>query len=405
MKKSAPSTCSAASEGSALDLREPDLFGQLPSVSKTPTPSASLKSTGPKSQYTTMSEPSTQMDLEELTSSVAGSPASPGVSPGSSEAQKMTAISGQRWLPLLKSYGLSGSLAKTCEALLTSPWGSSAAFLTWKASGTKPFHLLFQLAPLTPRTAGTGSGLWQTPNANEDRAECYTLETSYKHRQEGRQIHLAQEVRDQRLWPKPRKMIPTPTASDHIERTSTSTEAVNPLTGKSVSLDRFVRFWPDQETQESGVPRLWATPRTSDIASGRTLNEKGQRTSKSSNLTFGANLADQVKMWPTPQARDWKDGKNPKPHGNHSPSLPVAVSTVKMYPTPDVGAAKGRGQSSAENRHRLGGSLNPTWVEWLMGFPTGWTDLNASETQSSRKSLSKSDGQSWKDNDDDLSRV
>jgi DNA (cytosine-5)-methyltransferase 1 len=22
-----------------------------------------------------------------------------------------------------------------------------------------------------------------------------------------------------------------------------------------------------------------------------------------------------------------------------------------------------------------GGSLNPTWVEWLMGFPTGWTDL------------------------------
>jgi hypothetical protein len=23
----------------------------------------------------------------------------------------------------------------------------------------------------------------------------------------------------------------------------------------------------------------------------------------------------------------------------------------------------------------VGGQLNPTWVEWLMGFPTGWTDL------------------------------
>ena len=23
------------------------------------------------------------------------------------------------------------------------------------------------------------------------------------------------------------------------------------------------------------------------------------------------------------------------------------------------------------------GKLNPTWVEWLMGFPTGWTDLEA----------------------------
>ncbi len=26
-----------------------------------------------------------------------------------------------------------------------------------------------------------------------------------------------------------------------------------------------------------------------------------------------------------------------------------------------------------------GGKLNPAWVEWLMGFPHGWTDLDASE--------------------------
>ena len=24
-----------------------------------------------------------------------------------------------------------------------------------------------------------------------------------------------------------------------------------------------------------------------------------------------------------------------------------------------------------------GGKLNPTWVEWLMGFPLAWTDLEA----------------------------
>ena len=27
------------------------------------------------------------------------------------------------------------------------------------------------------------------------------------------------------------------------------------------------------------------------------------------------------------------------------------------------------------------GPLNPEWVEWLMGFPIGWTELSASETQ------------------------
>jgi hypothetical protein len=33
----------------------------------------------------------------------------------------------------------------------------------------------------------------------------------------------------------------------------------------------------------------------------------------------------------------------------------------------------------------IGGKLNPTWVEWLMGFPTEWTDLKDSETPLSPK--------------------
>ena len=28
----------------------------------------------------------------------------------------------------------------------------------------------------------------------------------------------------------------------------------------------------------------------------------------------------------------------------------------------------------------INGALNPTWVEWLMGFPLGWTDLQPLET-------------------------
>ena len=47
------------------------------------------------------------------------------------------------------------------------------------------------------------TGLWETPNANEDRAENYTKETSHKHWKEGRQVHLSQQVRDERLQSKP----------------------------------------------------------------------------------------------------------------------------------------------------------------------------------------------------------
>ena len=318
-KPSTSLTSLAASEDSALDLNEPDLFGQLPSVSENPSRKQSSESTGPKSPSTTMSEPSQQSDLEELISSAEGSPVSLGVSPGSSEAQKMTVTSGRSWLPLLKSYGLDGSLGKMCEALLTRNWASSAAFLTWKASGMKSPHLLFQLAPSMPRTEGIASGLWLTPTASESVTDLEKFK-------------------------------------ERMEKYNNGTTM------------------PNLATQVS--QRLWQTPRASDgkgSASPESAMGAIRRMGGPTNLPEQTQLVEH-RLWPTPTTRDYK-GANSDEHlakaRGHHDQLPNAVKMA--------------GDKA--------GSLNPQWVEWLMGFPEGWTDLNPSEMPSSRKSSNKSGGQ------------
>jgi hypothetical protein len=55
----------------------------------------------------------------------------------------------------------------------------------------------------------------------------------------------------------------------------------------------------------------------------------------------------------------------------------------KMFPTPTCQDAKNNGSASQQVRNTkplnvvVGGSLNPAWVEWLMGWPIGWTALDA----------------------------
>lgn len=83
---------------------------------------------------------------------------------------------------------------------------------------------------------------------------------------------------------------------------------------------------------------MWPTPRA---------EERQQRNSQDNYVA----LSMAVKMWPTPMSQNWRSGKTLKDYGNSRP-LQEAVS----------------------------GQLNPTWVEWLMGFPLGWTDCDVLET-------------------------
>ena len=70
------------------------------------------------------------------------------------------------------------------------------------------------------------------------------------------------------------------------------------------------------------------------------------------------------------------------------------MASSGMWPTPTTQDAANNGGPSQSSRNSIplnaavGGALNPTWVEWLMGFPLGWTALEDSATPLSRKSRS-----------------
>ena len=104
-------------------------------------------------------------------------------------------------------------------------------------------------------------------------------------------------------------------------------------------------------------------PRTDETGSGlwptAVADDTGMRKNKYAQGGTPLSLAvQQPQMWPTPDASD---------RGPRSADLVVNQSTVRRR---DSGQKRGMDLQTA-----AGGSLNPQWVEWLMGYPEGWTDL------------------------------
>lgn len=106
--------------------------------------------------------------------------------------------------------------------------------------------------------------------------------------------------------------------------------------------------------------------------------------------TFGSGSG----YWPTPVAHD--DGKTPEAHMRMKENMPggarrkptslqvmakgLAKGMFSEYlPTPTAQDARNNGSPSQQARNskplntEAGGSLNPDWVEWLMGWPIGFT--------------------------------
>ena len=91
-----------------------------------------------------------------------------------------------------------------------------------------------------------------------------------------------------------------------------------------------------------------------------------------------------VKMWPTPRAQDAKHANCTEYELSRNQSLDLLHVAVarRTWPIPTCGDAKNNGGKchQVSLQTEVGGNLNPTWVEWLMGWTLGWTDLKPLET-------------------------
>ena len=133
--------------------------------------------------------------------------------------------------------------------------------------------------------------------------------------------------------------------------------------------------------------RLWPTPRSNDSSeSVETLTARSERNygrnKNGINLTaaiIDAASPEPTRLWPTPTVQDAKNNGGPSQWKRNSDPLNVAV---QRWPTPTGDDANNATRQSGayQSLTRVVGKLNPTWVEWLMGFPLGWTDLDVSET-------------------------
>ena len=132
--------------------------------------------------------------------------------------------------------------------------------------------------------------------------------------------------------------------------------------------------------------RVWTTPQSQDC------KHSGSAPSDQNRDLLCVEAKKAERKWPTPNQRDWKGER-----GGQNRGFGIDINdAIAMLPTPRAfchkDAKEDRNKSNLGEKvgPSLGLKLQPNFVEWMMGFPIGWTDLNLSETPSYHRSHTKS---------------
>lgn len=158
-------------------------------------------------------------------------------------------------------------------------------------------------------------------------------------------------------------------------------------------LDEFLETWPRWGSMRNGVSYLRQTAAlpTCESASGfwqtPVADDAVERKAGKWNSRGEPKLSAQVILWPTPTVCGNYNRK-----GASKTSGDGLATAVRMWRTPNASDASKWSKQTLEERLEKGqqirlntqvspdgsqaGLLNPNWVEWLMAWPIGWTDLN-----------------------------
>lgn len=270
--------------------------------------------------------------LGDIPASLSATPADAGESPTPGTSGPSSATSSNAFAP-------SGPFSRT--SLATYRWDLKPSSRTYRDWATRLRAACLLRRKWARAIDGNESSSWPTPNATDgDKAP------RFFGRGNPSLPHAAKT-----LWP-------TPTASDQ----NIYAKAPENRTDKTRK----------QQIALNDVAVLWSTPRASD-------GEKG-----GPNQSFGAGgtpLPSQAALWATPAATD--GDKAPRFHKGGNPSLPEQARSCPFFPQ-DLETSTPGGPSSTPAPTSPRRRLNPEFVEWLMGWPSGYTAFAASATEWSR---------------------